>query len=225
MKNLTTSILILFATCFVFTSCDKDESPEKENFKIYDIESGIVTYTTTVTGSVGSGTIEGLGTVQLYFKKWGALIFENEEYTTTTTVKIPISNQVIVDTDIVHNTSKTDYEMHYEVDYGAELIYSFKTPIIEFMQLYDYDVKEAARRTLLSTGGQQLDNEMYKGYDCEVWTALASTIWVYEGVVLKMITTLGGQIRTKEAVDIKFNISVSDDHFQLPDYKITPIEG
>lgn len=227
MINLVKYLSILLFVA-VFVSCDKDDSSEDfddKNFKLYDIESGIIKYATTTSGTVASGSVTGTGTAQLYFKKWGAVGLDNEEYAVTTKVTIPISNHVVIETDHVHNTVLTEYEMYYEVDYDAKVIYSQETPIVAFMRLYNYDAHEAGKQSLIAAGGKQLDNEKYRGYDCEVWTALASKTWIHKGVILKLITTLGGITITKEAVDIKFDVPVSDTYFELPDYKITPING
>lgn len=221
MKNIVKYLSILFFLV-AFVACDKEESSEDtKSFKLYGVESGIIEYATTTIGTVASGTVTGSGSAQFYFENWGALSLENEEYTNKTVVTIPISNEVITDIDNVHNTVKIDYEMYYDVDYEAKIIYSQETPIVAFMRLYNYDAYEAGRQTLISAGGVQLDNEDYKGYDCEVWTVLASKSWIHKGVLLKIVTTLAGITITKEATDIKFDVPVNDSYFKLPDFEIT----
>ncbi|MRT93139.1 hypothetical protein [Ancylomarina sp. 16SWW S1-10-2] len=219
-KYLTLAVLIS-----VFASCDKDDSPDDKNIKRYNVESGIIEFTTTTSGTIGTGTITGSGTDQLYFEKWGALELANEESTTTTVVVNPISGETITKTDIIHSTVKIDNEMIYTVDYDSQRIYTQQDPLIELMRLNDYDALEAGRKTLISMGGEQLDNEEFKGYDCEVWFVLGATQWMYKGITLKIITKLGGITITKEATDIKFNVPVNDSYFELPEYKTTSING
>ena len=115
--------------------------------------------------------------------------------------------------------------MIYTVDYETHKIYSQENPLIEFMRLNDYDAIEAGKNMLISMGGTQSANEEFKGYDCEVWTILGAQQWIYKGITLKIVTTLGDLTMTKEATDIKFNGSVDDSYFELPDYATTPING
>ncbi|MGZ2371194.1 hypothetical protein ACXR6G_15555 [Ancylomarina sp. YFZ004] len=225
MKNLILTAFILVTTCFVFTSCDKDDSPDDKSIKRYNVESGIIKYSTTISGTSSYTTFTGTGTDQLYFKNWGALELANEERTETSVSTMPYTGEVITETNIIHNTVKIDNEMIYIVDYETMKIYSQENPHIEFMRLYDYDALEAGKKMLESLGGVQLDNEDFMGYDCEVWTAMGSKQWVYKGITLKIITTLAGITITKEATDIKFDVSVNTSYFELPDYEISPING
>jgi len=225
MKNLVLSTFILITTCLVFTSCDKDDSPEDKNIKRYNVESGIINYSTTISGKVLATTTTGSGTDQLYFEQWGALELANEERTETLVTTMPFTGEIITETNTIHNTVKIDNEMIYTVDYKTMKIYSQKNPLIEFMRLNDYDAIEAGKKMLESFGGVQSDNEEFKGYDCEVWTALGSKQWIYKGITLKIITTLGGISIIKEATNIKFNIPVNDSYFELPDYETTSING
>lgn len=224
MKNTLKYLSILFFV-IAFTACDKDDDLESKDIKRYSVESGIVKYITTISGTVAGGTVSGAGTAQLYFEKWGALELENEEKTTTTVVVIPISNVEITDVSTIHNTDKIDNEMIYVVDYETQTIFTQADPLIEFMRLYDYDAEEAGKKMLISMGGVQLDNEDFKGYDCEVWTALGSTQWIYKGVTLKIVTTLEGITISQEATDIKFDVPVNDSYFELPDYPHSSLGG
>ena len=218
MKNSILTIIVLMAVALTFSSCDKDDDLQSKNIKRYNIESGIINYSTSISGTVANSTVTGAGTVQLYFEKWGARELENEESTTTTVVIIPISNKKVTDISTIHNTSKIDNEMIYVVDYNAQTIFTKSDPLIEFMRLYDYDAAEAGKKMLISMGGVQSDNEKFKGYDCEVWTTLGSTSWIYKGVTLKIVSTISDITISQEATDIKFNVAVNDSYFKLPDY-------
>jgi len=225
MKNSILTTVVLMAIALTFSSCDKDDSPDDKNIKRYIVESGIITYSTTVSGKVLETVTTGSGTELLYFKNWGALELANEERTETSVTTIPFTGQVIRDSKSIHNTVKIDNEMIYSVDYDAKKIFTQKEPLIEFMRLNDYDALEAGKKMLESLGGIQLDNEEFNGYDCEVWSALGSKQWIYKGITLKIITTLAGITITKEATDIKFDVSVSDDYFKLLNFPTTPING
>ena len=225
MKNLVLSTFILMATCLAFTSCDKDDDSQSKDIKRYNVESGIIKYITSVSSKIGGSTITGTGTTQLYFENWGARELKNEESTTTTVISMPEIDLFTTDVSTIHNTSKIDNEMIYVVDYDAQTIFTKSDPLIEFMRLYDYDAAEAGKKMLISMGGVQSDNEIFKGYDCEVWTALGSTQWIYKGVTLKIVSTISGITTSQEATDIKFDVSVKDSYFKLPDYPHKDIDG
>ena len=138
---------------------------------------------------------------------------------------MPEINLFTTKVSTIHNTVKIDNEMIYTVDYDAQTIFTKSDPLIEFMRLYNYDAAEAARKTLISMGAVQSDNEAFKGYDCEVWIALGSTQWIYKGVTLKIVSTISGSTISQEATDIKFDVSVNDSYFKLPDYPHKDIDG
>lgn len=224
MKNTLKYLSILFFVT-AFTACDKDDDLQSKDIKRYLVESGIINYSTAISGTVAGGTVTGAGTVQLYFENWGARELKNEESTTTTVIAMPEINLFTTDLSTIHNTDKIDNEMIYIVDYDAQKIFTKSDPLIEFMRLYDYDAAEAGKKMLESMGGVQSDNEEFKGYDCEVWTALGSTQWIYKGVTLKIVSTISGITISQEATDIKFNVSVNDSYFELPDYPEVDIDG
>lgn len=218
MKRLFTKsvIAVLLLTLF---SCSKSENNDSDGIKRYAVKSGIIHYTTTVSGNNGAGTIQGQGVEDLYFADWGALELHNKERSETITISIPgVPNQVIRNS--YHDTNKIDNENLYTVDYDNSVIYYRKDPLVEFMRTNKYSALEAGRKMLISMGGKQLDNETYKGYDCEVWLTMGIKQWMYKGLCLKMVSTIGKMITTSEATDIKFNINVETKFFKLPDYKI-----
>ena len=224
MRN-TFKYLSLALLISAFASCDKDDSPDDENIKRFNVESGIISYSSSVSGNVSSSITTGSGTQQLYFKKWGALELTNEERTETVVTTIPITGQVITKTNKIHNTTKIDNETIYTVDYEMNKIYTRQDPLIEFMRLNNYDALEAGKKMLIAQGAKQLDNEEYEGYDCEVWTFLGTKQWVYKGVTLKIVITLAGITIRTEATEIKFNVSVNDRYFELPDFETIPMNN
>ncbi len=225
MKNLILSTIILMAVALTFSSCDKDDDSQSKDIKRYNVESGIIKYITSISSKIGGSTITGTGTTQLYFENWGARELENEESTTTTVISMPEINLFTTEVNTIHNTDKIDNEMIYIVDYDTQTIFTKSDPLIEFMRLEDYDAAEAGKKMLISMGGVQSDNENFKGYDCEVWTALGSTQWIYKGVTLKIVSTISGITTSQEATDIRFDVSVNDSYFKLPDYPHKDIDG
>lgn len=212
MKNILKYLSILFFLA-AFVACDKDDDLTSKDIKRYNVESGIIQYVNSISGPY----ISGSGTSELYFKKWGALEIRFEDKSETLTI---INADGIEESTTTNARSayKIDNEKIYMVDYAAGIIYTKEDPLIDYMRENDLDALEAGRETMISMGGVQLDNEEVLGYDCEVWELLGVKQWIYEGLTLKSLSSLGGITVVEEATDIKFDLSVADSYFELPDF-------
>jgi hypothetical protein len=212
MINILKYLSLLFFVA-VFVSCDKDDDLTSKDIKRYNVESGIVHYVNSISGPY----ISGSGTSELYFKKSGALEirFEDKSETLSITNADGIEEST---TTTARSAYKIDNENIYMVDYAAGIIYTKEDPLIEYMRQNDLDALEAGRETMISMGGVQLDNEEVLGYDCEVWELLGVKQWIYEGLTLKSLSSLGGITVVEEATDIKFDVSVDNSYFELPDF-------
>ena len=69
-------ISILLSLAVALVSCSGNS---QNQLKRYQVKSGIVEYTTTISGKVLGGKIAGSGTENLYFKNWGAVELKEEE--------------------------------------------------------------------------------------------------------------------------------------------------
>jgi hypothetical protein len=212
MINILKYLSLLFFVA-VFVSCDKDDDLTSKDIKRYNVESGIVHYVNSISGPY----ISGSGTSELYFKNSGALEirFEDKSETLSITNADGIEEST---TTTARSAYKIDNENIYMVDYAAGIIYTKEDPLIEYMRQNDLDALEAGRETMISMGGVQLDNEEVLGYDCEVWELLGVKQWIYEGLTLKSLSSLGGITVVEEATDIKFDVSVDNSYFELPDF-------
>ncbi|MCH4896921.1 hypothetical protein E0494_09435 [Marinilabiliaceae bacterium JC040] len=218
MKRLFTNLVLAVLVLSMF-SCSKSENTDSDGLKRYDVKSGIIHYEITISGNNGAGIIQGEGVQDLYFKNWGALELNNEEKNETITISIPGVPKKVINNSY-HNTEKIDNENLYSVDYENTVIYYRKDPLAEFMRTNKLSALEAGRKMMLSMGGEQLENEQYKGYDCEVWLTMGVKQWIYKGVCLKTVSTIGNMVINVFATDIKFNIDVDSKYFNLPNYNI-----
>jgi len=78
---------------------------------------------------------------------------------------------------------------------------------------------------MLSMGGRKTSEENILGYLCEVWETDHIKLWLHKGVMLKSLVMVMGNAHTTEATNIQFNISVSDEALQLPDFPIKVIQN
>ncbi|WP_461632012.1 hypothetical protein [Labilibaculum euxinus] len=212
MKN-TLKYFVIAVLSIVLFSCDKDDDLQSKDIKRYNVESGIVHYETSISGPY----VNGSGTEDLYFKKWGALEMSFEDKSETLTM-INANGIEESTTTNARNAYKIDNEKIYVVDYAASIIFTKEDPLIDYMRQNNLDALEAGRETMISMGGVQLDNEKILGYDCEVWDLLGVKEWIYKGVTLKVVSHMAGITIIEEATSIKFDVSVADSYFELPNF-------
>ncbi len=217
MKNTVKYLSILFFVA-AFVACDKDDDLDSDDIKRYYIESGIIVYTTSISGTY----ISGSGTSQLYFKKWGALELKDELSSQSIITILPNGTQVITPNE-VHRTSKIDNQNVYVVDYDKGYILSRKDPLIEYMRQNNLDALEAGKEMIENLGGVRYDDEDLLGYTCEVWEIWGVRQWVHKGITLKTVSNLAGISIIEEATSIQFDIAVADNNFDLPDMPLKNI--
>ncbi len=216
MKKLN----ILFSFIIILTSCNGNS---QNKLKRYDVKSGIVQYKVTTSGKTFGSTINGVGTESLYFKDWGGVELVEEESTQTTVTKIFGRGKTT--TTNTHTVKKLDKGESYLADFNKKTTIATRDLAMDMMKESNTDAGEAGKSMLESMGGKKTGNEIFMGYNCEVWSIMGGKQWLYKGVVLKLeMKTLG--IKTvKEATSAKVNISVSDSKFKLPDFPIQKMEG
>jgi len=230
MKKL--SILL---SLFIVFSCKGNENntadslgtanKQENKLKRYEVKSGIIKYTSTSTGKVMGAVIKGSGTESVYFKDWGAIELIEEQSSQTTTTKI--FGKTSTQTTNTHTISKLDNGENYHVDFDKKQIYLRRDMAMDLTKAFhpNADAGAVGKNMLQGMGGKKIGNEKFLGYNCEVWDIMGAKQLMYKGVVLKLEMTVIGITTIKEATSAKFNISVSDNNFQLPDFPIQKEEG
>jgi len=232
MKKI--SLIIIVA--ILMLSCNNSESQnsetaslisnkEKNQLKRYDVKSGMIIYSTKTSGKVMGSVISGSGTEKLYFKDWGALELLEEESTSTT--KMKMFGKKSTETENVHTIAKLDNGESYHVDFKKKEIYAGRDMAMDMIKVFHptSDAGKTGKGMADSMGGKVIGNESFLGYDCEIYDLMGSKQWIYKGVTLKMEVTLMGITTTKTATSAKFDISVADSYFELPDFPIIKQEG
>lgn len=218
MKN---SIIIL--TLLLSIGCCYGNS--QDQVKRYDTKSGVISYTTTISGKMMGSTINGSGTQSIFFKDWGALELREEQSSQTTTMKI--FGKSTIETENTHTMTKLDNGESYWVDFDQKKIYANRDMAMDISKAYypDADAGEAGENMLESMGGEKVGNEKILGYNCDVWSFSGGKQWLYKGVMLKLEMTMLGITTTTQATSAKFDIQVPEKHFKLPDFPIQKEEG
>lgn len=82
------------------------------------------------------------------------------------------------------------------------------------------DAHQTGKNMLEAIGGQKTGEEVFMNYNCEVWTAMGTKMWIYKGLPLKAESSIMGMKTIKIATSIKLNTKVLDSYFKLPDFPI-----
>jgi len=192
--------------------------------KRYHIKSGIVKYKIRIKGKVMGSTIEGSGTQELYFKNWGDTELKKTDEKKVT--HINIFGQKKTEVENTKTIDKLDNGKSYTVDEKNKVIYVRQDPAINMMKnMKQEDVSASGESMLKSLGGKKTGTGKVLGYTCDIWKIPGGKQWIYKGVPLKLEMTLMGITTTNEAVEAKFNISVPDKHFALPNYPVQQMQG
>lgn len=228
MRKLTTLLLL----CLVTMSCKgKDggtldstmnkESKQDKQLKRYEIESGSITYKSEIYGKVMGTTVSGTGSENLRFKEWGAVEVREEE--TSQTSKTSILGNKKEDVSKTHTMVKLDNGESYSVDFIRKEIRQMNDMAMEMTKMFqkDADAGKVGKELFESLGGKLIGSEVILGYECEIWDLMGIKQWLYKGVLLKSEGTLMGITTIKEATSAKFNQSLSDSSFDLPDFPVT----
>ncbi len=232
MKNI--SILFLFILLFV--SCKNNDTEtldtasliskkENQDLKRYKVKSGMITYKTTISGNIMGGVVSGSGTENKYFRNWGSLELVEEESTKTTTIKMFGQNKK--ETETTHTINKFNNGESYYVDFKHKKIYANRDLAMDMTKIFqpNQDAGAVGKSMAEGMGGKIIGKENYLGYECEIMELMGSKQWIYKGVTLKLEMTVMGISTLKEATSAKFNVSVSDTFFELPDFPIIKQKG
>lgn len=213
MKTIT--LFLSFVIAFI-----NNNTAAQNKLKRYDVESGIVEYVTTTSGKVMGSTITGSGTEKLFFKDWGAVELKDTKLDQTTITKI-FGNEK-TETTHKHSTNKLDTGERFSVDFDNQKIYLSRDMAMDMSQTFhpEGDAGDVGKNMMESMGGKMLGNEEFLGYNCEVWELMGGKQWNYKGVMLKMEMTALGIKTVTRATNIRWNISVPEAHFTLPDFPI-----
>ena len=214
MKKL--SIILSLAIVLISCKGNSQNTPKR-----YNIKSGIVEYKTTITGKVMGSKISGSGEENLYFKDYGAV--EVKEVTSSQTSVMKFFGKEKKETTSSHTMTKIENGKTYVVDFDNELITSANNMGMALMG-DNADAQQTGKDIMIAMGGEKIGDETFMGYNCEVWTLMGAKQWIHEGIMLKIeANTLGIKTLT-EAVSVRFNVSVPDDKFKLPNFKMQESE-
>jgi hypothetical protein len=214
-------ISILLSIIIALVSCNGNS---QNQLKRYEVKSGIIQYKLTIKGKVMGSTISGSGTESLYFKNWGALELAEEQSEQITKVKF--FGKENIETTKTHTMAKLDNGKSYQVDFDTKQILVRNNMMMDLNKEFAKgNVNKTGKEMLEAMGGKKAGTEDFLGYNCEVWDIHGAKQLMYKGAVLKLEMTTLGITTIKEATSAKFNVTVADSYFKLPDFPIQKEEG
>jgi len=199
------------------TSVENFSIAKKKQKNRYGVKSGIIRYKITISGIVMDNIINGNGIEKLYFDNWGNLELKEELITKNTKVKI--FNDFKEEQKQIHHLQKTENNVIYQVNFDQKNINKSFNTNVELVKFTNKDLKKVSS-ILHQFGGIKIGNEIFKGYDCEIWDISGSKQWLYKGVPLKIEHTIMGVKTIKEAISANFNVIIINNEFELPNFLI-----
>lgn len=174
--------------------------------KRYEVKSGVVEYAINGGGSIMGISSKTTGSEKLTFKNWGNVELHEEKSSTAT----------MGHTDTTHNITKIENGKFFTVDFDQKEIIEHSPQMLK--QMANKDMSKTGKEMMISMGGKKVGNGKVLGYSCEIWELMGSKTWIYKGVPLKTEANIMGMKHTNVATKAKFNISISDKEFKLPNY-------
>jgi len=176
------------------------------DMKRYEIKSAQIQYEILGTGNVMGVPTKINGTSSLLFKDYGNLEITHEKF----------SQDIMGQKETTEDIIKLEGNTVYSVDLEDKIIYKQKIPL----DSDDPALSLKGKKSLVSLGGKLIGMGKVLEYDCEIWELSGIKMCMYKSVPLKTETTIMGIKQTQIAKKIKFNLSISDDKFKLPNYPI-----
>lgn len=195
MKRLSIVIFaLLFCVGFAYAN------------KPFGVKNGIVTSTTKSSMKFMGVDMNSVTKSTMYFRDYG--------------------NEYVLTSETSENGGKSKKELMkykdgvvYSVDFKQKKI--MKMDILAMGASEQIDIEKLKENLRIKKVG----NESILGYNCEVYEGEDMKIWSYKGVELRSIIKLmENQTSQKVANSAKFNTSISNDKFKLPDYPVQSMD-
>ncbi len=184
-----------------------------KTYKKYLVKSGKVTYTIRGSGNIMGTTQKLKGKKRLIFDKYG--FRELSEEVTVSKMNI-FGNEKV---DKKHHMTLMVGTKATQVDFNRKHIMEMNVPGMALMiAAANQNIAGMGKKMLKQMGGHKIGQETIAGYTCDVWKMRVATQCLYKGVPLKVTTNVLGIQRTEVATEAKFDITIPESSFRLPDF-------
>ena len=176
--------------------------------KRYEVKSGIIEYTITLSGNMMGMKMQGKGTAITLFKEWGNVELHSEDNKINTMGMTEHSKEI----------TKIDNAKVYSVDFDQKVIYELSVDAL--VNSEQKDLIQTGKEMLISMGGKKIAEEKFMGYNCEVWEMMNVKTWLYKGIMLKSEADMMGIKNMTVANKIELDVSIPDERLNLPNFPI-----
>ena len=213
MKVLKISMVMVLGGALLFAGADQ--------YKKYGVESGKIDYKIAGSGNIMGVTTKTVGKKRVLFDAYGARELNEENQVQKTT----IGGNAKVDKS--HKLTYMQGAMIYTVDLKAKRIMRMQNPGFAMMgAMGGKDVMETGEAMMKKIGGKKVGTDKVLGYTCDVWEIMGSVKQcMYKGLPLKVESNVMGIKNVEIATKAEFDISLSKDDFELPDFPIYSMDG
>ncbi len=189
----------------------------------YEVKSGKITYeikgSADIMGMVKTKTI---GKKRVIFDEYGVqnLVEENKVEKKTT--------QGQTETTKSHTMVYMKDSILYQVDFSKKRIMRMQNPTAAMGALMggEKSMKQTGEEMMKQMGGKKIGSDKVLGYTCDVWQIMGSVKQcMYKGIPLKVESDMMGMKSTEIASKIEFDISITKENFELPDFPIYDTQG
>lgn len=174
--------------------------------KRYNTKSAIIKYKIHTFGKIMFTKVDKHSEKTIAFIEYGAKEVQEE--------------QSVQSKDVTHTLTLLDNGDVYVVDYKMKEITKTTDAMSQIHMEEDKDMAQTGEDMLIAMGGEKVGTDEVLGYECDIWKLSTGTMWIYDGIPLKSEMVVLGITTFEEATSVELNVSVSDDYFKLPDYKI-----
>ena len=168
---------------------------QPEGFKLYGIETGIIEYKY-------SGNEVGVGT--LYFDKFG--------------IRCAMKMDTKRDGELNKGwvISLEEYQYIYDKSRSNEG-WKLKNPIIEWIQQNSLkEIEKYTEEIYAKLGIVRAGTEKFLGKECLAYKGENGKLLTWNGILMYMNLSFGGELTQQEVTSIKVNIPVDEKYFEIP---------
>lgn len=203
MKTISLKLIVIISVVFTFNLYAGQER--------YEIKSGIVQYGVETSGNVMGFSTSAKGKGTLYFKNWGKTELRKDE----------ITQQSFGSSETEKTMTKLDKNILYSVDFDDKVI--IKHDISKIKNNPEFMITD--KSTFKENGAKKIGSEKILGYRCDIWEMQGQKIWLYKGIPLKIVAEVMGVKTIESATKAKFNVSIPNSNFNLPNFPIKNINA
>lgn len=183
-------------------------------FKMYNVKSGIVTYKIEGGGEIMGSKQTRVGKERLIFDKYGYRELKEESIISVINV---FGNK---QKDKSHKITLRVGDKAQVADFKKKRIMQMQIPNMSMIASQNKNLSDMSKELLKSMGGKVIGQEKIAGYKCDVWQTRVGKQCIYKGVPLKIETNIMGIKQVSIAVDAKFDIDIDESKFKLPNFKV-----